>query len=127
MIGPTVGALCLGLVMGWLVRYFLDRFTQFNAKALGSVASVLAGGVILKLLPDPFRYAGWFYPVGLLFGVVLYPVMSYLEQSLFSARSRTLPGENVCGALLLAKGQRNPRNRPVGFRRTVASDTSWYV
>ena len=58
MIGPTVGALCLGLVMGWLVRYFLDRFTQFNAKALGSVASVLAGGVILKLLIRSGMLAG---------------------------------------------------------------------
>lgn len=79
MIGPILGSLCLGVVLGWLVRYFLDRFKTFNTKVFGSVVSILCGGVVAKLLPDPFGYWGWFYPVGLLLGVLLYPLISAFD------------------------------------------------
>ena len=68
--------------MGWLVRYFLDRFQQFNAKVLGSVVSIIAGGVLVYVFEgsDPIaQYARWFYFMGLLVGVLLYPYISQMK------------------------------------------------
>jgi hypothetical protein len=66
--------MCLGVVLGWLVRFFLARLKQFNVKVLSSVASILCGGEIVRILPDPFQYAWWFYPVGLLIGILRIPL-----------------------------------------------------
>jgi hypothetical protein len=79
MIGPVVGSICLGIVLGWLTRYFLARFQQFNVKIFSSVVSVICGGVVIRMFPDPYHYAGWFYPVGLLLGILLYPLISWGE------------------------------------------------
>jgi phosphotransferase system glucose/maltose/N-acetylglucosamine-specific IIC component len=59
--------------MGILVWYFVARYKAFNAKALGSTASVLVGGVITKILywKDP-EGAAWYYPIGLLVATVIY-------------------------------------------------------
>lgn len=79
MIAAIVGSVCLGIVMGWLVRYFLDRFEKFNAKVLGSVVSVIAGGAIVRVFEgnSPIdHYAHWYYFVGLFLGILLYPFIS---------------------------------------------------
>ena len=81
-IGPTLGAACLGIVLGWLVRYFLDRIEKLNMKMFASLVSVLCGGVVFKMFPDPFGYAGWFYPMGLLVGILLYPLLKMFEDLL---------------------------------------------
>jgi F0F1-type ATP synthase assembly protein I len=81
-IGPTLGAACLGVVLGWLLRYFLDRIEKLNMKMFASLVSVLCGGVVFKMFPDPFRYAGWFYPMGLLLGILLYPFLTMFERML---------------------------------------------
>lgn len=82
MIGPVAGSMCLGVVIGWLIRYFLARFTEFNVRIFTSIVSVLCGGAIIKMFPDPYQYAGWFYPIGLLLGVILYPLISILDRRL---------------------------------------------
>lgn len=86
MIGPILGSVCLGVVLGWLVRYFLERFRTFNARVFSTVASVLCGGVIAKLLPDAYGYWAWFYPVGLLIGIIVYPIWEKFEQALKTDR-----------------------------------------
>lgn len=83
MLAAIVGSLCLGIVMGWLVRYFLERFSQFNAKVLGSVVSVIAGGVIVHLFEgnNPItQYAHWYYFIGLLPGILVYPYISQIKR-----------------------------------------------
>lgn len=92
MLVPMIGATCLGIVMGWLVRYFLERFTQFNIRILTSVVSVLCGGAVIKMFPDPFQYAGWFYPVGLLVGVLAYPLIAHWERRFAPSPSRMHTG-----------------------------------
>ena len=67
----SIGATCLGIVIGWLVRYFIRRFTRFTPMVLGSVLSIVLGGAVLKFLAaDKSLWA--FYPTGLLLGFVLY-------------------------------------------------------
>jgi hypothetical protein len=58
---PAIGAICLGIVIGWLVRYFIRRFDKFNPQVLGSVISIVAGGAVVRFLEaDPKVW--WFYP-----------------------------------------------------------------
>jgi hypothetical protein len=79
MIAATIGSICLGIVMGWLVRYCLDRFRQFTPKVLGSVVSVIVGGAVIHIFQGGdsiTRYAQWYYFMGLLGGVLLYPFIS---------------------------------------------------
>jgi NhaP-type Na+/H+ or K+/H+ antiporter len=102
MYPPLIGSICLGIVMGWLVRYFLARFEQFNAKILGSVASVLCGGIVLRFLGNDLFYAVTGYPIGLLIGVVAYPILSALDR-LFHAndpnsRPRSTPKKKRGGS-----------------------------
>jgi hypothetical protein len=86
MLLPLLGSLSLGFVMGWLMRYCLIRFKRFDAKVLGSVASVICGGAVLKLFQaDPFSVTVWGYPIGLAIGVVSYPLVALFENEVLGA------------------------------------------
>lgn len=73
----ATGATCLGIVIGWLVRYFIRRFNAFNPQVLGSVVSILAGGVVVKFL-EADKTVWWFYPIGLFIGFVLYTAVAVI-------------------------------------------------
>jgi hypothetical protein len=72
---PIVGALSLGIVVGWLVRYFLRRFEKFTPQALGSVITIIVGGAVVKFL-EVEKTVWWFYPIGLLVGFILYSIIA---------------------------------------------------
>ena len=74
---PAIGATCLGIVIGWLVRYFLKRFKNYTPQILGSLISILFGGAILFFL-EKGKDAIWFYPIGLLIGFIVYSMVAYL-------------------------------------------------
>jgi hypothetical protein len=75
---PPIGAMCLGIVIGWLVRFFIWRFETFSPSVLSSVISILLGGGITRFLSaDPNVW--WFYPIGLLVGFVVYQVIATNE------------------------------------------------
>jgi NhaP-type Na+/H+ or K+/H+ antiporter len=64
----AVGATCLGIVIGWIISYFLRRYQEFTPKTLGTTISLIAGGVVVKFLQvSPAVW--WFYPIGLLIGL----------------------------------------------------------
>ena len=71
----AIGSTALGIVIGWLVRYFIRRFENFTAAALGSVVSIIIGGAVVKFL-GPDASTLWFYPIGLLLGFVIYQVIA---------------------------------------------------
>jgi hypothetical protein len=71
---PAIGATCLGIVIGWLVRFFLFRMKTFVVKGLGSIVSVLVGGTAIRFLATD-KTVWWFYPIGLLVGFVVYSVV----------------------------------------------------
>jgi hypothetical protein len=71
------GALCLGIVIGWLVRYFLNRLREYTVQSLASIVAILVGGTITKFLDsDPFSLGTRVYPVGLLIGILVYPLIA---------------------------------------------------
>ena len=68
---PAIGATCLGIVIGFLVRYFIRRFSNFGAGALGSVITIILGGAVIKFL-EADKSVWWFYPIGLFLGFAIY-------------------------------------------------------
>lgn len=78
---PPVGVTCLGIVIGWLVRYYILRFNTFNVETLASLISILLGAAIIKLFESDNKRLFWFYPIGLLIGFVLYTVLVLIASS----------------------------------------------
>jgi hypothetical protein len=75
---PAIGATSLGIVIGWLVRFFIWRFKTFSPSVLSSVISILLGGAVTKFLSHD-ENVWWFYPIGLLIGFVVYQIIATIE------------------------------------------------
>ncbi len=75
---PAIGATCLGAVVGWLVRYFIRRFSTFGPMVLGSVLSIILGGAVIRFL-EADRTVWWFYPIGLFVGFAIYQIIVMLD------------------------------------------------
>src|ERR1035441_9414277 len=70
---PAIGSTCFGIVIGWLVRFFIFRFRTFTPNVLSSVISLMCGAATMRFLSaDPNVL--WFYPIGLLIGFIAYTV-----------------------------------------------------
>jgi hypothetical protein len=67
-----LGSICLGVVIGWLVRFFLERSKRFTLKVLSGVVSVITGAAVTEVLGS-YHVAHWAYPIGLLIGLLAYP------------------------------------------------------
>jgi len=72
-----IGSLSLGIVIGWLVRYFIRRFKTFTPQALGSVVSIMVGGGLVKFL-GANQTVLFCYPIGLLLGFVGYTLIAII-------------------------------------------------
>ncbi len=74
-----IGALSLGITIGFLVRIFIIRFENPTPKGFATVISVLVGSGIIKFL-STHTDAIWYYSIGLLVGVIaIYPILAYIE------------------------------------------------
>ena len=82
----TMGSGALGVVIAWLLRTYIDRNDSFPLNALVGAASVMLGGVTLTFFKG---FVGWgaplpadffAYPLGLLFGIIVYPLMGMWDQ-----------------------------------------------
>jgi hypothetical protein len=76
--GPLIaafGAICLGIVVGWLVRYILYRLRAFTPKTLAAILSVVFGGGILRLLGADVTMLG-LYIIGVLLGFAVYTALA---------------------------------------------------
>ncbi|MBG1265488.1 hypothetical protein [Nostoc sp. WHI] len=77
-IAPLIGSTCLGIVVGWLVRYFIRRFKSHTPQVLGSIIGIVLGGAIIKFFGAD-QTAIWFYPIGLLLGFIMYSIQARLS------------------------------------------------
>ncbi len=82
-----VGSLSVGIVVGWLVRFFIRRFKKFGPAALSAVVSVLLGGTVVKFL-EADRSVIWYYPIGLLAGFIIYTIVAVLGARRVRIRAR---------------------------------------
>lgn len=73
----AVGAVSIGAVIGWLVRYFIRRFRSFTPKSLGAVTSVILGGVVVKMFTIDSNI-WWMYCIGVAVGfLIIYPGIAF--------------------------------------------------
>ncbi len=81
MVLAAVGMTCLGTVICYLSMYFVRRFKTHTVAGLGGVVTVLLGGVVGKFLADNTSAgpdAIWWYPIGLVVGLVAWLIMGRL-------------------------------------------------
>jgi hypothetical protein len=74
------GATCLGLVIGWLIKVFVERAPTFDLKSLATVASIAIGSAALAVfkpesgpVPDEFML----YFVGLFLTVLVLGLLEW--------------------------------------------------
>lgn len=80
---PMVGVPCFGIFVGYIACYCLRRYQDYSNKTLsGFIAAIVTGGGVFSGSTIAFTGADkilfWLYPIGLLFGLVLYILMSFL-------------------------------------------------
>jgi hypothetical protein len=77
----AVGAVALGIFLGYLTWYFVVRFKEYSASALASVVGVFAGGTVVAFLGaqsiSTSDVLGW-YAIGLFLGFVVYSVVAII-------------------------------------------------
>jgi hypothetical protein len=58
---PVLGVTCLGIIMGWLVRYFIRRLKKFGPFILGMIVAVILGsGYAIKFLGGVSQTIWWY-------------------------------------------------------------------
>lgn len=85
-----LGVFCMGGFVGILVGYYVNESKVMSLKVLNGVVWVVAGGAILTLLK--FLDAGglsialWCYPIGLLGGFLISPLIDIWIDNLYRGR-----------------------------------------
>jgi hypothetical protein len=116
-----IGALSLGVVIGWMaVKTFLSQ-KVLTTKVFGSIVSVLGGGAVLGIFSalgrgSPSSHELWLYPVGLLCGVVAPSASRMIAQAGRESNS------NLSQGLL---GYLEGRNLPFVSFQEALSDLDW--
>ncbi len=67
-----VGVFCTGFVVMWMGFFFVVRFKDYNIEALTGIIAILFGGVVLQFVQYADKTDFWYYPVGLLIGLIGY-------------------------------------------------------
>jgi hypothetical protein len=72
---PYIASGCLGIIVGWLIWTFVQRAKTLTVQAVGSLASLAAGGVVIataswgaETKADDAVYA---YPIGALLSILV--------------------------------------------------------
>jgi hypothetical protein len=83
----AIGAICLGLVVGWMAGQTFVQLKRFDVTALASIISVMVGAAVIGIFqsflgkePKNCPVEVWFYPVGLLLGVAGAEAISYSQK-----------------------------------------------
>jgi hypothetical protein len=94
MLLVLTGCFCLGLVVAWLVRYFLERLPRMTPKVFTTVVLIATGSTSTAML-KPFKQfylSSVAYFIGLFFGIILYPAFRRLDKILTGeVRSQSQP------------------------------------
>ncbi|MBZ5601102.1 MAG: hypothetical protein LAO79_02225 [Acidobacteriia bacterium] len=68
----ALGAAAFGIIVGFIIRFFLERFDKYDLKALGGLLAIPIGTTILAFVAKFGAYGLPSYTVGLVLGLVLY-------------------------------------------------------
>ncbi len=68
----SCGAVAFGIVVGCILRFFLERFERYDLKALTGLLGVPIGGTILTFISGLGIYGTPSYAIGLALGLIVY-------------------------------------------------------
>jgi len=71
----ATGSLCLGIIAGCLVAYFVEEAPEMNKRVLYGASGIFSGGAVIALFHLLGGSSGalreyWMYPIGLLIGFI---------------------------------------------------------
>jgi hypothetical protein len=78
----ALGCFCLGAAIGGIVAHYIARVDEFNLRALTSIVGIFGGAGVLgvfTLIGTPPSVAYWFYPVGILVGLITIALLHWPE------------------------------------------------
>lgn len=75
-----LGSSSSGIVVGWLVSYFVRRYKDFNPTVLGTTVTLIFGEAVFTFLKGS-SLGMWCYPIGLLIGFSLNIFLAYITGS----------------------------------------------
>jgi len=95
---------CIGIIVMWLGFYFIVRVKDYDITGLTGVISVLLGGAALEFVKLAVPSDFWYYPIGLLSGLILYginkkwgkdvvPSLNLISRELFIDKTALAEGE----------------------------------
>lgn len=70
-----LGALCFGMIVGWIVYRTLRRTQTSGISDIATVLAAIGGGVVTAIFIEPRLFA-W-YSIGLIVGFVAYLVLGH--------------------------------------------------
>jgi hypothetical protein len=80
----ATGAICLGLLIGVFLAYFISELKTMDHKAIYAAVGVIGGASVIAIfhilggLNTASRREYWFYPVGLLAGYILGTIYEWI-------------------------------------------------
>jgi hypothetical protein len=114
----SIGCASLGIVIGWLVRFFLYRMKSFTPKALSSIVSIVAGGAAIRFLEHNSGPV-WWYTIGLLLGFIIYSVVGAIARTK-EIRPTDAEGEMIEARRRAEEHMVGARQKPI-YRKGVAA------
>ncbi len=70
----VIGATSIGIVVAYLVGYFVTRLNTFTPQALATIIGIMFGGAVVKIFASK-QELFWFYPIGLIIGFIIYAIV----------------------------------------------------
>jgi hypothetical protein len=86
----------LGIVLAYICMYFVSRLKEHSVTGLTGVVGVLLGGVVAKFLTENTTAGAdaiWWYPVGLLAGLLGWVMVKLMEQRTARCHLASIAGD----------------------------------
>jgi len=79
-LAADIGAIALGMFVGYLVWFFVSKFSAFNVSGLTSIlGAVLAGAALKYLTQAQNAQILMYYPIGLVMGATFFGCYSWFR------------------------------------------------
>jgi len=76
MLLKIIGSICLGVVLGYLVMFFIKRLKEYTIKSLLSIAIIVSGGFLIKGFFEEIILS--YYFIGIAIGFFFNAIITYI-------------------------------------------------
>ncbi len=90
-----VGSFLMGFFVAWIAFYFFNRAETFNGTEFAAFMAAIFGGAIISVfstfLIDDNKWIFWFYPIGLVFGMICFYICAFIVKDFGKAPAARPP------------------------------------